>query len=295
MIDLGIARSTENRALRTETGLLRGTLRYLAPELFDGGRYSVQSDLWALGVVLWEALLGRAAVNGSDAVAVGRICSGSIMILEDDEQPDTQVSRAIARLLTKDPTKRPRRAKEAAALFAMVEKSLSGDGDKVVARVVAAAISGVGSFDDVTTGMVAAPAMKKSLLATTESSVPPSMPPPPPTDEISAVIELSAFEPVTTTPTSPEAARGLADYAARLMQMERAHAAAWDLQSADDKERIASLPVITGDLLVETLVGEGATVELDLPPAFPMPPMTPLFLPEMGELLLEEFRLNDDD
>ena len=297
LIDLGLARSTENRALRTETGLLRGTLRYLAPELFDGGRYSVQSDLWALGVVLWEALLGRPAVNGSDAVAVGRICSGSIMILEDDEQPDPQLSRAIGRLLTKDSTTRPRRAKEAAALFAMVEKSLTGDGDQVVARVVAAAVSGVGSFDDVTTGMMAAPPMKKSLLVTTASSPPLSMPSPPP-DEISAVTELSAFEPVAAAPTSPEAARGLADYAARLLRMERAHAAAWDLQSADDKQRIASLPVITGRLLVQTLVGEGATVELELPPAFPMPPMTPLFLPEMGELLLDElspFRFNDDE
>lgn len=295
LIDLGIARSTENRALRTETGLLRGTLRYLAPELFDGGRYSVQSDLWALGVVLWEALLGRAAVNGSDAAAVGRICSGSIMILEDDEHPDTQVSRAIGRLLTKDPAQRPRRAKEAAALFAMVEKSLAGDGDQIMTRVVAAAISGVGNFDEVTTGMIAAPAMKKTSATTTETLTP-RAPPPPPTD--SGVIELAAFEvltsrvadlePVAPTPTSPEAARGLADYAARLMQMERAHAAAWDMQSADDRQRIASLPVITGDLLVETLVGEGATVELDLPPAFPMPPMTPLFLPDMAELVLED-------
>ena len=179
----------------------------------------------------------------------------------------------------------------------MVEKSLTGDGDQVVARVVAAAVSGVGSFDDVTTGMMAAPPMKKSLLVTTASSPPLSMPSPPP-DEISAVTELSAFEPVAAAPTSPEAARGLADYAARLLRMERAHAAAWDLQSADDKQRIASLPVITGRLLVQTLVGEGATVELELPPAFPMPPMTPLFLPEMGELLLDElspFRFNDDE
>ncbi len=282
LIDLGIARSTQNRALRTETGLLRGTLRYLAPELFDGGRYSVQSDLWALGVVLWEALLGRPAVIGSDAVAVGRICSGSIMILEDDERPDTQVSRAIGRLLTKDPAGRPKRAKEAAALFAMVEKSLAGDADNVVARVVAAAISGVGSFDDVTIGMLAIPAMKKTAAATTDTFVAPARAPS--VLENSAVIELAAFEVPPPTPTSPEAARALADYAARLLQMERAHAAAWDLHSADDRERLASLPVITGDLLV----GEGATIELDLPATFPMPPMTPMFLPEMAELVLEE-------
>lgn len=97
LIDLGIARSRESRAMRTETGMLRGTLRYLAPELFDAGQQSAQSDLWALGVVLWEALVGRPAVTGSDIVAMGRICTGLLMALEPGESsPEPRVQRAIA-------------------------------------------------------------------------------------------------------------------------------------------------------------------------------------------------------
>ena len=142
VIDLGIARFAESRALRTETGLLRGTLRYLAPELFDGGAYSIQTDLWALGVVLWEALLGRTAVVGSDAVAVSRICAGRLMILEDNEKPDSLIARAIGALLRKNPRDRPKNALEAAALFAMVEKSLNVDVDAATREVVAAAIAG---------------------------------------------------------------------------------------------------------------------------------------------------------
>ncbi len=300
LIDLGIARSTENRALRTETGLLRGTLRYLAPELFDVGRYSIQSDLWALGVVLWEALIGRAAVQGSDAVAVGRICSGSIMILDDHEKPDPQVSRAIARLLAKDPAARPRRAKEAAALFAMVEKSLGGDVDAIVGRVVAAAISGVGGLDVDALGEPLPPGSRQQ---STSVILPPLVSPSgavqPPEVPVSGLYELEPMPQTPTqsfsvppqTPGSPDAARGLADYKARLAVMERAHAAAWDRQTADDRERLAALPVITGSLVID----EGATVVLELPAQFPMPPMTPLFLPGMAELVLEEFASRDDD
>lgn len=97
LVDLGIARSRESRAMRTETGMLRGTIRYLAPELFDAGQQSAQSDLWALGVVLWAALVGRPAVTGFDIVAMGRICTGSLMALEPGESsPEPRVQRAIA-------------------------------------------------------------------------------------------------------------------------------------------------------------------------------------------------------
>jgi serine/threonine protein kinase len=129
LIDLGIVQSLESRAQRTETGSVRGTIRYLAPELFGDGVHTIQSDIWALGVVLWEALLGREAVQGTAAAAVGRICTGHVMVLQSGEIVDGRVQRAIAQLLRTDVKDRPKRARDAAALFAMLEKDLAAGGD----------------------------------------------------------------------------------------------------------------------------------------------------------------------
>jgi serine/threonine protein kinase len=134
LIDFGIARSGDSRAVRTQSGLVRGTLRYLAPELFAGGGYSRQSDLWSLGVVLFELLVGRPAVEGNDIAAMGRICVGDLMELREGEAPDPRVLRALSQLLQKAPQDRPRRARDTAALFAMLEKALGDDGGVTTTR-----------------------------------------------------------------------------------------------------------------------------------------------------------------
>jgi serine/threonine protein kinase len=56
--DFGIARSVDATAL-TEEGSIVGTAAYLAPEQAEGGTVSQQTDLFALGVVLYELLTGR--------------------------------------------------------------------------------------------------------------------------------------------------------------------------------------------------------------------------------------------
>lgn len=142
LIDLGIARSVESRAERTDAGSVRGTLRYLAPELFGTGDHSPQTDLWSLGVVLWEALRGKEAVKGATAAAIGKIISGGVMTLEEGERVDARVQRAIAQLLRLDAKERPARARDAAAMFAMLEKQIAGDSnvEHVAAACVIAAV-----------------------------------------------------------------------------------------------------------------------------------------------------------
>ncbi len=142
LIDLGIARSRESRAERTDTGSVRGTLRYLAPELFGDGEHSAQTDLWSLGIVLWEGLRGREALKGAAAAAIHAIISGKAMLLEVGEIVDGRMQRAIAQLLRLRPDERPRRARDAAALFAMLEKQIApaAEVDALAATAVAKAV-----------------------------------------------------------------------------------------------------------------------------------------------------------
>jgi serine/threonine protein kinase len=60
--DFGIAKSVAAEDSSTVTGLVYGTLAYLAPERVAGGPATVATDLYATGVVLYEALSGRRPV-----------------------------------------------------------------------------------------------------------------------------------------------------------------------------------------------------------------------------------------
>ncbi|HRK07384.1 MAG TPA: serine/threonine-protein kinase [Pseudobdellovibrionaceae bacterium] len=69
LIDFGIAKLSQQddeMNVRTETGVLIGTLNYIAPELFRGAPPSAQTDLYALGLVLYEMLVGRTPFRGQN-------------------------------------------------------------------------------------------------------------------------------------------------------------------------------------------------------------------------------------
>ena len=118
VIDFGIA----DRAVRpvdlTETqppmarGMI-GTLSYLAPELLKGDQPDARSDLWSLGVVLFEMTTGRLPFDGSSAPNI------AAAILRDPPPPLPRavapgLSRVIERCLAKDPRERPAGAAEVA-------------------------------------------------------------------------------------------------------------------------------------------------------------------------------------
>ena len=64
LTDFGSAK-IEGQATFTATGAIVGTLDYLAPEVFDGGRPDGRSDLYSLGVCVYFALTGKLPKGGS--------------------------------------------------------------------------------------------------------------------------------------------------------------------------------------------------------------------------------------
>jgi serine/threonine protein kinase len=61
--DFGLARAMD-RARLTDPDVIKGKMAYLAPELTHGEDASAQSDIYALGVTMWQALAGRRLFRG---------------------------------------------------------------------------------------------------------------------------------------------------------------------------------------------------------------------------------------
>jgi tRNA A-37 threonylcarbamoyl transferase component Bud32 len=107
VMDFGIARATGSSRL-TRTGLLVGTLRYMAPEQIRGEEVDQRTDIYALGAVLYEMLTGRVPFDdGSDyAVLKAHVEENPrAPILAVPDLPQW-LDRATLRALAKDPDDR---------------------------------------------------------------------------------------------------------------------------------------------------------------------------------------------
>ncbi|GAA3892812.1 hypothetical protein GCM10022243_67220 [Saccharothrix violaceirubra] len=115
LVDFGIALTARDERL-TREGVL-GSTGYLAPELFDGGEPSAASDLWALGVTLYQALTGVTPFErGTEAATLH-----AILFADPPPLPVTgRLADVITGLLTR-PVERRLTASAAVALLRRTE------------------------------------------------------------------------------------------------------------------------------------------------------------------------------
>lgn len=101
--DFGIAKLRDDTDL-TSTGTLLGSVKYLAPEQVEGGRVDARTDVYALGVVLYECLCGRPPFVG-----------------------DSPTATALARLHRDPPPPRSLRSDLAPEMVALLDTCLARD------------------------------------------------------------------------------------------------------------------------------------------------------------------------
>ena len=123
--DLGLARRGSSRCSEANQGLV-GKLSYVAPELLDSGIASVKSEVFALGVVLWESLARRRLFRGNDEIeTIERLRSldpEPLSVVEPEL--GTSFDEVIRRALDRDPSRRWASVRElAAALSAMAHST----------------------------------------------------------------------------------------------------------------------------------------------------------------------------
>ncbi|MEM1414499.1 MAG: serine/threonine-protein kinase [Myxococcota bacterium] len=102
LADFGLARAMD-RVTLTMPGVVKGKLAYVAPEMVAGERASVGSDLYGLGIVLWEALAGRRLFEGKNDIELFvRVGRGEVPPITGERQdlPPALVA-LLERLLAK--------------------------------------------------------------------------------------------------------------------------------------------------------------------------------------------------
>jgi len=113
ILDFGIAHLSEPNETATATGVVLGTPRYMSPEQARGARVDARSDLYTLGLVLFEMLAGRAPFEGTALDVMQMHMNSTPPHLADVNRAlagFVRVEALVAACLRKDPSERPQSA-----------------------------------------------------------------------------------------------------------------------------------------------------------------------------------------
>jgi serine/threonine protein kinase/Tfp pilus assembly protein PilF len=155
VLDFGIAKLTQQETLGTTTmlgaqpatqqSLALGTTCYMSPEQAMAKRVDARSDLWSLGVVLYEMLAGHTPFEGETATAV------IAAIFESDPQPlkhrepivSPALQSVVDRCLRKDPAERYQTAEEMLSELRAIKEKADGIGARSARWIAVAAVAAI--------------------------------------------------------------------------------------------------------------------------------------------------------
>jgi serine/threonine protein kinase len=139
LLDFGIAKSAAHVGL-TGTGQVKGKISYIAPEQIRAQPIDHRSDLWSLGVVLWEAVAGeKLFTRDNDAATLHAILSDPIPSLRRTEAPG--LDELLNAVLQRDPDHRINTAEEIAQyLDAILATMRVSQPERIIAQRVASLV-----------------------------------------------------------------------------------------------------------------------------------------------------------
>ena len=183
--DFGIARAGASDM--TQTGSIMGTAQYLSPEQAQGHAVNARSDLYSIGIILYELLTGKVPFEADSAVTI------ALKQVSEAPLPPSQINPAVTpelesvvlRALMKDPNDRFADADEFIAALEAAGSRIASPAEIAAAEAAA-------------TALPAAAAVGGGLIA-----VPPPVTAPPPTGVYPAVVERErevAVEPLRRPP-----------------------------------------------------------------------------------------------
>ncbi|HUF33650.1 MAG TPA: protein kinase [Acidimicrobiales bacterium] len=136
--DFGIAKAAEASHDLTEVGQVVGTAKYLSPEQVEGTPVDARSDVYALGIVLYEMLCGRPPFAGENATAtaVARLTTEPLRPRQIRAGVPRDLEEVVLRAMSRDPGLRhPDAAAMGAAITAADLSRADDDGVDATAAV----------------------------------------------------------------------------------------------------------------------------------------------------------------
>lgn len=144
VVDFSVAKlkeGTTSSAALTATGSLIGTPRYMAPEQCADNKTDARSDIYSLGVILYEMLAGRPPFDGptTTAIAIKHIQEPPPPIKEFRRDVPEALQKLIMESLAKSPAARPQTALEFNNRLAEAAKDLP-EGEELLQTTIASEI-----------------------------------------------------------------------------------------------------------------------------------------------------------
>jgi len=108
LMDFGIARMTESTEGMTQVGLVVGTPHYMSPEQVQGKALDARSDVYSMGIMIYEMLCGRRPFEAPALMAIltAHIAETPRPPIEIRPEIDPEINRIVMKCLAKDPRMR---------------------------------------------------------------------------------------------------------------------------------------------------------------------------------------------